>query len=76
MLFFLLINVKVPTIVGILTCRSRKYHAQLGLNMIFLITSWPGRGLFNIFCVLVNSFVEQNRTEQLIIIESLLHIYI
>ena len=29
LLFFLLINVKIPTIVGILTFMSRKNHAQL-----------------------------------------------
>ena len=29
MLFFLLINVKMPTVVGILTFMSRKNHAQL-----------------------------------------------
>ena len=29
MLFFLLINVKMPTIVGILTCEQEKFHAQL-----------------------------------------------
>ena len=40
MLFFLLINVKMPTVVGILTFMSRKILCSAELSMIF-ITSGP-----------------------------------
>ena len=43
MLFFLLINVKMPTIVGILTFMSRKNSCSVELNMKkSFITSGPG----------------------------------
>ena len=42
-LFFMLINVKMPTIVGILTFMSRKkFHAQLLSMEKSFITSGPG----------------------------------
>ena len=40
MLFFLLINVKMPTVVGLLTSMSRKISCSADLSMIF-ITSGP-----------------------------------
>ena len=43
-LFFLLINVKMPTIVGILTCMSRKnFMLSLVEHAIFFMTSRPGQ---------------------------------
>ena len=39
MLFFLLINVKMPTTVGILTFMSGKISCSAELSMIFLIAS-------------------------------------
>ena len=43
MLFFPLINVKMPTIVGILTFMSgKKFHAQLVEHEKSFITSGPG----------------------------------
>ena len=45
MLLFLLINVKMPTIIGILTFMSRKKSCSAELSMIFL---YP-RGLY--FCI-------------------------
>ena len=39
MVFFLLINVKMPTIVGILTFMSRKNPCRAELSMIFFITA-------------------------------------
>ena len=41
-LFFLLINVKMPTVVGILTFMSRKKSCSAELNMENFITSGPG----------------------------------
>ena len=42
MLFFLLMNVKMPTIVGILTFMSRKILCSAELSMKFFITSGLG----------------------------------
>ena len=42
MIFVLLINVKMPTIVCILTFMSRKKSCSAGLSMIYFITSRPG----------------------------------
>ena len=47
MLFFLLINVKMPTIVGILTFMSRKKFMLSGVeHEIIFITSGPDLALF------------------------------
>ena len=44
MLFFLLINGKMPTIVGILTYMGRKISCSAELNMkTFFLTQGPGR---------------------------------
>ena len=42
MLFFPLINVKMPTIVGILTFMSRKISCSVESSMKSFITSGPG----------------------------------
>ena len=43
MLFFVLINVEMPTLVGILTLMSRKFSYSAELSMLFFfITSGPG----------------------------------
>ena len=43
MLYFLLINVKMPTIVGILTFMSRDYScsAELSMKKYYNLGSWP-----------------------------------
>ena len=55
MLFFLLVYVKMPTIVGILTFMRRKIScsAELSRNMFFFITSGLDRSIESLFITLL-----------------------